>query len=71
MFFFNRLAVFSKLQQVYNISKQKKCSDAVFWENYNIGSQNHAKITVYNKITTKLQQVYNMHRDSVCIHCKK
>ena len=34
-----------KLQQVYNISKQKKCSDAVFWENYNIGSQNHAKIT--------------------------
>ena len=35
---------------------RKKCSDAVFWENYNIGSQNHAKITSlqqnYNKFTT-------------------
>jgi len=40
--------------QVYNISKQKKC--CVFWENYNIGSPNPPKFTSLqqNYITSSL-----------------
>jgi hypothetical protein len=40
---------------IYNVSKQKKCSDAVFWEITTSDPKITRKLQVYIKITSSLQ----------------